>query len=320
MSTSVVPYNLYEAQSAYQRLHACRSTDSAAAISEIRTFLKMFPDVALAHNDLGVLYHRAGDNLLALAHYEKANRLQPNTLTIIKNLAEFYAVELGWLGDAIMMLTELLRNSPQDDEILVSLGMISEQVGRPDEARAFFKQASALCPENASIRDALARLDGPVSAAEYRSAVSPAMGQQVSEAPTFEEYANDVATLRQTLLRNPSDAVANNNLGVIRSRQGNFTEAASLYERAAAADPANPIYRKNLADVYYSVLGKTDEAVEIYTSLLRQYPRDTELLTAAAIISKSNNLRDQARVFIGKVLDLEPWNTDAREFLAGLNG
>lgn len=318
--SNIVPYNMYEAQSAYQRLHACLSTDASTAISEIKTFLKMFPDVALAHNDLGVLYHRTGDNLLALAHYEKANRLQPNTSIIVKNLAEFYAVELGWLSDAIMMLTEQMQNAPQDDEILVSLGIISEQVGRSDEARAFFKRALALRPGDGDIRDALARLDGPVSAAEYRDAVSPPIGQQISETSAPEEYTSEVATLRQALLRNPSDAVANNNLGVIRSRQGNFAEAATLYERAVAADPANSMYLKNLADVYYTALGKTDEAVEIYTSLLKQNPRDPEILTAAAIISKANNLRDQARVFIGKVLELEPWNTDAREFLAGLNG
>jgi len=317
---SIVPYNLYEAQNAYQRLQVCLSSNSTeAAISEIKTFLKMFPDVAMAHNDLGVLYHRQGDSLLALAHYEKANRLQPNTSNIIKNLAEFYAVELGWLTDAIMMLTEQLRKTPQDEEILVSLGMISEQVGRPDEARTFFRQALEFCPEENSIRDALARLEGPVSAAEYLSTNSAVTNQQVSEAPLAEEYSDEIAALQQMLSRNPADAVANNNLGVIRTRQGNFEEAATLYQRAAAADPTNPTYRKNLADVYYTSLGKTDEAVEIYTSLLQQYPRDIELLAAVAIISKANNLPEQAKTFIGQILELEPWNSDARQFMAGLN-
>jgi Flp pilus assembly protein TadD len=282
----------------------------------------MFPDVALDHKDLGVHYHRSGENLLALANYEKANRLQPSNSTIIKNLAEFYAVELGWVDDAIMMLTEQLRTTPQDDEVLVTLGLISEQVGRPDEARAFFKQALTLRPDDTAIRDALAGLVGPVSAAEYRSAASPAISQQLPgiSAPEPEEYVEEVAALRQALLRNPSDAVANNNLGVIRSRQGNFAEAATLYERAVTADPANPMYRKNLADVYYSALSRTDDAVEIYTTLLKQYPRDTEVLTATAIISKANNLYDQAKIFIEKVLELEPWNSDARDFRAGLNG
>jgi tetratricopeptide (TPR) repeat protein len=309
---------MYEAQSAYQRLQISLTSESAAsAISEIKTFLKMFPDMALAHNDLGVLYHQCGENLLALAHYEKANRIQPKTATIIKNIAEFYAVELGWIEDAIMLLTDQLRATPQDDEILVSLGMISARVRRPDEARAFFKQALTIRPGDTAIREALAQLEGPVSAVEYRSPISPVIEQAASAVPT-DEYAAEVAAFRQALSRNPADAVANNNLAVILSRQGNYEEAANLYLRAANSDPGNPMYRKNLADLYYAALGRTDDAVEIYTSLLKQYPQDTELLFAAAIISKANNLAEQARIFIGKILEVEPWNSAARELMSGL--
>ena len=67
-----------------------------AAIIEIKMFLKIYPGVAMACNDLGVLYLREGERLLALA-CEKANRLQPCTPDIVKNLAEFYFVELGVL-------------------------------------------------------------------------------------------------------------------------------------------------------------------------------------------------------------------------------
>jgi len=102
MTSSVVPYNHYEAQNAYQRLQATLSTDTEAAISEIKTFLKMFPDVALAHNDLGVLYHRAGNSLLALAHYEKANRLQPNNPTVIKT----------WQSSILLFLTGQMMPLP----------------------------------------------------------------------------------------------------------------------------------------------------------------------------------------------------------------
>jgi len=51
---------------------------------------------------------------------------------------------------------------------------------------------------------------------------------------------------------------------------------------------------------------------------LKTHPKDTELLTSLAIISRANQLADQARIFIKRVLELEPWNTEARDFLAGL--
>lgn len=305
--TAVIPYNQYEAQNAYQRLRACLSRESAeAAIAEIKTFLKMFSDVSLAHNDLGVLYHQSGNNLLALAHYEKANRLQPNNPTVVKNLAEFYFVVLGWNDDAIEMLTDLLKSWPDDFEILTALGAISEKVGRPDEARAFYRKANQLEPDNADVREILARLDGPVSAAEYRQ---PALLQQEDE---------ELAPLKRLLTQNPANALAHNNLGIVYTQRGEYDLASVHHEQAVQYEPRNLMYRKNLADLYYSALGRTDDAIEIYTQLIKEYPEDVEVLSALAIFSKGAGLKEQARIFINKVLSLQPWNSEARTFLAGI--
>ncbi len=322
MNTSLVPYNMYEAKNAYQRLRATISSDSLeTAIMEIKTFLKMFPDVAMAHNDLGVLFHKDGNSLLALAHYEKANRLQPGDPTIIKNLAEFYFVVLKWADDAIEMLTGLLKVYPQDIEVLTALGNISYQVGQPEESRTFYRKALQIDPENKELRELLARLEGPVSAAEYRSvtaSASLAASPPAFDAVPVDEDEEAAVALQRLLDQNPGNAVAHNNLGIIRYRQNRFDEAAAHYERAVALDAGNPVYRKNMADLYYTALGRTDEAIEIYTTLLKEYPRDVELLSALAVISKANQLKEQARTFIKKVLELEPWNSDAREFLAGI--
>lgn len=303
--TAVVPYNQYEAQNAYQRLRSCMSQESSdAAIIEIKTFLKMFPDVPLAHNDLGVLYYQSGNNLLALAHYEKANRLQPNNPTVIKNLAEFYFVALGWTDDAIEMLTDLLNAWPNDFEILTALGNISEKVGRPEEARAFYRKANQFEPDNREVRQILARLDGPVSSAEYR---------QPESLPQEDE---ELLPLKQALSQNPSNAMVNNNLGIVYTQRGDYQLARVHHEQAVKYEPTNPMYSKNLADLYYAALGMTDEAVEIYTQLVKQYPNDIEVLTALAILSKGANLQEQARTFINKVLILQPWNSEARAFLS----
>lgn len=307
MSGSVVPYNQYEAQNAYQRLRACLTRESAeAAILEIKTFLKMFPDVVLAHNDLGVLYHQCGNEILALAHYEKANRLQPNNPTVIKNLAEFYFVVLNWTDDAIEMLTALLQAYPADFELLTALGSISEKVGQPDEARAFYRRANQLDPENVQVREILARLDGPVSSAEYRQ---PRPLQQIDE---------ELAPLERLLAENPSNALAHNNLAVVLSSRGQLDLARGHYEQAVQYEPLNAMYRKNLADLYYAAFGMTDEAVELYTGLLKEHPDDVEVLTALAILAKGAGLTEEARIFIEKVIELQPWNEDAGNFLAEL--
>ena len=318
MNTSLVPYNMYEAQNAYQRLRSTLSASSDAAMGEIKTFLKIFPDVAQAHNDLGVLCHTAGDTLHALAHYEKANRLQPNTPTIIKNLAEFYCVALGWADDAIDMLTSLLAVYPDDFEILTALGQISNQVGRPDEARVFFRKALQIDPDNQELRERMAQVDGPVSAAEYRVPVSPVEEQIAPQHADIDEYTESAETFERMLSLNPCNGLAHNNLGIIWMKRGDFEKAGHHFDQAVLNEPDNAIYKKNQADLLYACLGRTDEAIEIYTGLLNKHPKDTELLTSLAIIAQSNQLKEQARTFIRRVLELEPWNTDAREFLAGL--
>lgn len=304
MPTSVVPYSQYEAQNAYQRLRVSLSRESSEAIVEIKTFLKMFPDVPLAHNDLGVLYHQAGNDLLALAHYEKANRLQPNNPTVVKNLAEYYFVVLGWTDDAIEMLTALLNAWPNDFEILTALGNISEKVEHPDEARAFYRRALQVEPQNTELREILARLDGPVSAAEYRQ---PACIQQEDD---------ELTSLKRLIEEDPSNSLANNNLGILYAERGAYEQARYCHEQAVRFAPSNLMYLKNLADLYYVAFGMTDEAIEIYTSLLKEHPDDVEVLTALAILAKGAGLREQATVFIKKVIELEPWSNAARTFLA----
>lgn len=374
MGFSVVNASQYESQNAYRRLQMNLTLDDPkTAIIEIRTFLKIYPDVAMACNDLGVLYLQAGEKLLALACYEKANRLQPETPTIVKNLAEFYFTELGWTDDAIMMLTNLLHSHPDDCELLRLLGVISERIGREGEASTFFSKVAELDPYDSQARDALARLGVSVAPAPVFSP-PPAQQQQpsqvlrtptpvVQEAPAASGGLDDVlARLRATLnpspavsasqpptacstddlyreaqgyiaggdreqaiaalerlvAMDPGQALAHNDLGVLLSQTGDFEKAQSHYKAALSKDQNNSVFRKNLAELYYACLGKTDEAIAIYTQLLREFPTDIETLTALAIISKANNLTEQARVFISKVLSLEPWNRDAREFLATL--
>lgn len=367
MSTGIVPSNIYEAQNAYRRLQMNLSLDDPkTALIEIRTFLKIYPDVALACNDLGVLYHREGEKLLALACYEKANRLQPGTPDIVKNLAEFYYLELGWTDDSVIMLTELLRSHPDDCDLLIKLALIFEKTGRTQEARSLFSGALELDPSNRPVREALARLSEYIPEAQYKvqqqsePIENPRSSSEQIKPPESEELEDILANLRATidsalqptqqqplvssdalfrkaqehieagtplkaieslerlLALDPGNSLAHNDLGVLYIQCGDAEKACFHQEAAVRLNPQSPVYRKNLASLYYTCLGKTDEAIDLYTKLLVELPNDVETLSALAIISESNNLREQARTFIDKVLSIEPWNNDAREFLARL--
>ena len=59
------------------------------AIGALKVFLSLYPDYALAHNDLGVLYYNDGNKEEALNHYQQAVRFEPENVTFQKNLADF---------------------------------------------------------------------------------------------------------------------------------------------------------------------------------------------------------------------------------------
>jgi len=334
------------ARAAYSQLQSYLAGDVPLAVERVEYFLKSHPDFAQAHNDLGVLYYRAGDLLRSLAHYEKANRLDPRNPTFIKNLAEFYTVELGWFDDAIAMLTGVLKDRPEDTDILGSLAAISLKTGRTREARIFLDRILTLEPWNQeakrllddirqggaegapsgvprqeaqpaqphmdtvlqSLRQSISHLAPPSRSPEerYREAVHHAEQGMVAEAvKELEELVKDA----------PDQAVAYNDLGVLYYRSGDPGRSLAAHEQAVRLDPRNPVFRKNLANLYYSALGRTDEAIRCFTEILRDYPHDVETLLALGQISAVNNLTEQARIFVSKALELEPWNKDARDFL-----
>ncbi|MDY0301976.1 MAG: tetratricopeptide repeat protein [Trichlorobacter sp.] len=384
-SSFVVPAASYEALNAYRRLQMTMDrSDLRMAVLEIRTFLKMYPDLALACNDLGVLYSQSNEKLLALACFEKANRLQPNTPVIVQNLAEFYFVELGWTDDALLMLTELLKSYPDNIDLLNMLGTISLEIGREEEAASFFRRVLQLDPSNIDADAAMRRFEGNTTAVPYSQPVSvpacntfqqpvaqpvvqqPVVQQAAAPAPSaggsslddilarlranistpqpeqktvvpapaagnadqrYREAQNAaaagneqqaIAILEQLVNDNPLNPLAHNDLGVLYTNAGKYDVACNHHELAVRQAPATPLFAKNLAALYYSFGNKTDEAVEIYTRLMRENPSDTEVLTALAIISNNNNLKGQARTFIQRVLDYEPWNSEARQFLSEL--
>lgn len=334
------------AQAAYSQLQSYLTGDVSLAVERVEYFLKSHPDFAQAHNDLGVLYYRAGDLLRSLANYEKANRLDAGNPTFVKNLAEFYTVELGWFDNAIALLTKVLESRPEDTEILGSLAAIGLKIGRTRESEIFLDRILALEPWNQEARSLLDGLRQGEAAGPHAGAPVPetppeaphidsvlqGLRQSISRlavsAETPEEryreavlhaeqgmVAEAVKGLEELVKAAPEHALAYNDLGVLYYRSGDPGRSLSAHEQAVRLEPHNPTFRKNLANLCYSALGRTDEAIHHFTEVLREYPQDVEALLALGQISAVNNLNEQARIFVSKALELEPWNQEAREFL-----
>lgn len=289
-------------------------------IRHIKQFLMTYPSFPQAHNDLGVLYLRAGNSTLALAHCEKASRLQPDNITFRKNLADFYAVELGWLEDAVDIYLEILKRNPRDTEALIALG----QIGSAMEGQTSLPQPLQVAPalqapvtppvqfrpiEAAPVNPVSKPVQVRSSSERYEAAAVLANGGKLEAA---------IAELKELLLHDPAFALAHNDLGVLCQQAGDLDAALLGHRQAVELQPANSTFRKNLADFLLVCKEDIQGALEQYNSLLAKNPRDLDVLQAIArICLKMDNVAD-ARHFLERALSVEPWNRDVREALQKL--
>ena len=126
------------------------------AIQKLEGLIERYPDYALAHNDLGVLYFKSGEKQKARRQYEEAGRLAPENATFQKNLADFYCLEMGELEEALKIYLRVLEDNPTDIETLVTLGDICVSLHKSKDARVFYERVLELEPWN---MDAMRKLD-----------------------------------------------------------------------------------------------------------------------------------------------------------------
>jgi Flp pilus assembly protein TadD len=347
---------MVEGAATYERIiEAVQDGDIEDGILYINDFLKIYPEFAKAHNDLAVLYYRSGNTLKSLAHYERANKLDPRNSVYMKNLADFYCIELNWIGEAVHLYTDVVKDNPNDTEALNSLGAIHLQLGRREKARLFFTQTLQLDATNQDAKAALQQLpprpdtvasaprviESSSMASTQRSvtACSEQLGQvpgDTASAPPlycigeqiYQEAIGLIAkgkqneaieALKSLILQDHNHALAHNDLGVLYQRTGDREQARKHHEAAVRLQPTSDIFRKNLADLLASEFDDYEEALRILVTLLGENSSDIELLKSiAAICLKIGNPQDASH-FLQQVLTLKPWDQEASEALRAIN-
>jgi glycosyltransferase involved in cell wall biosynthesis/Flp pilus assembly protein TadD len=319
------PETLYEAA---QRL--MDNDSKKEAIGALAMFLAIYPDYALAHNDLGVLYYGEGEKEKALEHYEQAAQFEPQNPVFQKNLADFYYVEQGHVEKAMELYVKVLAANPTDIEVLLILGHICVSLKNFEDAKVFYNKVLEIEPWNLDARGMLENLmkEQRTEVGSQRAGIKEEklgkadfvdtpdkMYQDVQKMLNSGEENEAVSALERLLRTYPDHAIAHNDLGVLWYNQGNKEEALNHYEKAAQLEPHNNTFQKNLADFYYIESGRMEEALQIYVKLLDANPTDLETLIILGQICTSLKKTDDARVFYNKVLELEPWNMDVREKL-----
>ena len=187
------------------------------AISEYQRAVRIYPNYAEAHNNLGAILLQSGRTTEAVAEYQAAVRLDPDYPDAHSNLGAALSRIPGRLPEAVAELETAVRLDPENARRRAALGSLLLQMpGRGFEAIGQLETAVKLDPE--------------LTDAHYSLAIG--LAQIPSRLP------DAVVQFNLVLKSRPDDAGAHYQLGVALSRiPGKLPEAIREIEAAARIRP-----------------------------------------------------------------------------------
>ncbi len=271
--------------------------DVPEALAHYEAAVRILPDDARAHNDLGyVLAQLPGRMPDAIAEYQTALRIRPRYVEAYNNLGIALAQTPGRLPEAIAQFQAAVRIQPNYVHAHMNLANAWSQAGKLPEAIAEYQTALGIQPNDARIRNylgvALAQTGRlPEAIAEYQAALQLQpdyaeahnnLGEALAQMPG--RLAEAIAEYQAALQLQPDYGEAHNGLGeALAQMPGQLPEAIVEYEAALRIQPDYVEAHKNLGDVLSKIPGRRQEAIAQYEAVLQARP---DLLTVRQAIKR----------------------------------
>jgi protein O-mannosyl-transferase len=303
----------------------------AEALEHYREALRIRPDYAEAHYNIGLEFHRQGHLAEAISEYRAALQTEPNVPQIQNNLGIALGMTPGKEAEGIAHLEMALRLNPRLAEAHNNLGQVLAKLpGRQVDAIAEYVAAIQIKPDLAephfNLGVELARLSDrlPDAIEQFQTAlrINPnyldahfnlalALGRlpgRVSDA--IEQYQ---AVLRLA----PTNPVAHNNLAAELLKAGRTQEAIEQDEIALKLDPDFAEAHINLANGLAKEPGHIPDAIAHYETALRINPNLAPAHAAlAGLLMSSTDRTGDALAHFESVIRLDPNDPIAHNNLA----
>jgi tetratricopeptide (TPR) repeat protein len=224
--------------------------DLEGAVTGYRQFLKVHPDAAAIHSNLGAALAGLGRFEEALPEYKIALRQSPKLEGARLNLALVY-YKMGKVDDAAKELEKLYREDPQNHQAVLLLGDCYLTMGREEDVIRVLEPAERKYPDDLAI----AYLLGTALIREKR--------------------VDEGQMLVDRILRNGDSAEAHLMLGTAKMNVQDFAGARDEFAKAVKLNPNLPevhvLYGKALM-----LTGDSDVAAKEYKAELEVNPYNFE--------------------------------------------
>lgn len=255
--------------------------------------LKINPDSAFSHNNLGLFYAERGRQEEAIRHYRAALRIEPEFAVAHLNMANAL-LEQDKSGEAIEHYDEAIRIVPNYARAYTNKGGALTRQKRYDAAIEAHRMALKIEPEFADAYNGL--------------------GNTLMRQDKLREAEKN---FRQALKLNPGLARAHINLGTALAIQKRFDEAIDHFAEAIRLQPTSARAHYNLAGLFLQQ-GKLREAEHHYAETLRLNPNYLNAHLRMSIILANQGNFDGAIHHASEAVRINPQHRTARQLLERL--
>lgn len=299
-----------------QGLAAVEAGQGERAVSELQQAVSANHADSEAVGALGQAYSQKGDRARAVAQFEKAIALDPQSENRDK-WDSLLKVNRYWLliqqGDAALKANnpgqaeryyQQARNTDNTDSYAV-LGLGDAAMARKDSASAerYYRQALRMDSGNSNAVRGLANLyraESPEKASQFIQSLSTSQRRSIDDIER---------SLSNEKLAQQAEQFEN---------QGNYAQAAEIQRRRLAMDPGNVWITYRLSRDLYSS-GQRSQADTLMRNLASQKPGDPEQVYAYGLYLSGND-QDRAALAHLNTLPQSQWNDNIRELGDRLQG
>jgi tetratricopeptide (TPR) repeat protein len=308
-----------------QAIAAMKQGDAARAIGAYREALRFDSSDPQLQYDFALALGEGGDRREQELHLQQTIKLDPNLAGAHSQLGLLY-MNSGRTGDAKTEFGAALGIDPQDTEAQVGLGVLYAKEGKEEEAGRLFRQAIENNPKSAAGHANLGLL---LASQGHESEAEQELKQAAQIAPDDPKVLPVLASLQSKLGRLVDSTCTLNNLAELQplSAQAHVelgTALTALYFHQAALeefskgvrlDPNSALARLYTGRTLFD-LGRIGEARQELQAACTLSPNVAGCWYLFALVERQAKNIPLSIKYLEDVVRLEPQNADA-EFLLG---
>lgn len=287
---------------------------TAAAQESIQKVLKVAPEHLPSILLAGAIEVKLNAFEQAERHLRKYLEANPDNTYARKLLAQTQLQSAP--SDAVATLAPVLKNAPEDPQLLALAGESYLRNRDFNNASAYFEKATALAPKVAALHTSLglsklrqgdqAKALSELELGAALDTKSPKSGMALIQTEmSLKHYDKALAAAQALAKQQPDNAQVLNVLGSVYVAKGDMANARASFDKAVALQPTFFPAIASLAQLDLNDK-KPDAAESRFTALLQKDPKHIGAMTALAELAMLRGQQDKATTWLEKASSENP--------------